>query len=520
MGGRRPTTPHGKAQNRVTLSSTIRSSGNYVRPTHGHGLLAVLLGAVLTSTAGCYTDIELGPEAEGPAAANRPADDPSDAAPQEDASAAPGPGAEGTAADDSATEDELPNFTLPQFDNPEEELFADVPAEQPAPEEEPATNEQPTSTESTEVASAPADPAPVSQEPPVVAESPASEPEQASGSEEDDNFVDRLFGPNADMDAAASDEEATPESTMPQEPANVADVAAQEPASGVDDSGMDEWAATEDDPLASASTAGNDAAGETPPAALSNSDYAPLPWELPEAQPMPEAQEPTGDWMASEPPANDQPTTEKPTEEATAADEPPVDAMASADAAPRAEGDWKPARQPAAPMDSRQLTWLLASRLSYLLVAPEADLSAVESELGPVANKLEIELPDVQSVATGSAEQLKQALSVGQTLGQRLVDRFGADHAALAEVAFKSNLLLATVEHRPQLKHGINASVAAAAVRANLSDSVWQPFQNAVAEGTTAREIGQAVVELHQRVGEHLGQDASSNESGERAVLR
>ena len=196
---------------------------------------------------------------------------------------------------------------------------------------------------------------------------------------------------------------------------------------------------------------------------------------------------------------------------------------------PRTAGiDWLPrttlpstpvSRKPVS-LDSRQLTWMFASRLSYLLVAPDTDLSSAEQELQPVASLLGVEMPSLPPATDDEGTRLKQLLATGRELGTSIQAKYGAEHAALVEVAFKSNLMLAVAETRPQLKHNINAAVSAAAVRAALPDTLWEPYQTRVAESGTADEISNAVLDLQKQVGNYLRQSAASAADDEPPVLR
>jgi hypothetical protein len=172
------------------------------------------------------------------------------------------------------------------------------------------------------------------------------------------------------------------------------------------------------------------------------------------------------------------------------------------------------------PIDSRDLTWRLASRLSYLLLAPDSDVASVRQELEPVAAVLAIEVPDFTVTEVGSPEQLKQLLAVGRAMGEEASEKYGPEHAALVEIAFKSNLLLAVAEERPQLRHGINGSVSAAAVRAGLPEAVWKPFQDEVANHDDAAGLTEAVLRLHNDVGKYFEDLPVADPESEPPVLR
>lgn len=184
--------------------------------------------------------------------------------------------------------------------------------------------------------------------------------------------------------------------------------------------------------------------------------------------------------------------------------------------------EWKSARSATkARLDSRQLTWRLSSALSYALIAPNVDIETFSAELESLAKALGIELPAMESNANMSAgDRARQLLAVGRALGKAIADKYGADHAALVEVAFKSHLLLVVVEARPHLKESINNSVVAAAVRAGLPDSVWQPWQSRIAETDIPSNIANAVVDLRARLDAYLDERAATDDSNMPPMLR
>src|SRR5690606_4754568 len=107
------------------------------------------------------------------------------------------------------------------------------------------------------------------------------------------------------------------------------------------------------------------------------------------------------------------------------------------------------------------------------------------------------------------AEISAQVLATSRQWGDQIAQRFGADHAALVEVAVKSNVLLAIYADRPHLVHAIGGSVAAASVRAGLPEDIGQPWQERVVAGGPAEGIHEAVLQLHNEVQTHLGRPTS-----------
>lgn len=183
----------------------------------------------------------------------------------------------------------------------------------------------------------------------------------------------------------------------------------------------------------------------------------------------------------------------------------------------------------AQPVDKKTLVWQFGSRLSYLLIAPDADLDAARDELQGVVASLDIEMPKldapitdtpaIDASAPDASQKIKRLLAVGRDLGSQLEKKYGAEYASIVEMAFKSNLLLATNE-RPHLKHAVTGSVAAAAVRSGVPQSVWKPWQQRVAESVTTAEIIAAVTDFHTQVGDHFQQSSAIGSDTMPPVLR
>ena len=112
---------------------------------------------------------------------------------------------------------------------------------------------------------------------------------------------------------------------------------------------------------------------------------------------------------------------------------------------------------------------------------------------------------------------MSQLLMVGREVGESLAVRHDPSHAALVEIALKSNLLMAVHAERPHLAHSIGGSVAAACVRAGIPEEIWQPWQDLVAAGGSTDEVTWGVLELHRQIDNFL--QNPPNEASE-AILR
>ena len=256
----------------------------------------------------------------------------------------------------------------------------------------------------------------------------------------------------------------------------------------------------------------------SPPADVGPPEDEPVfPWDEPEVQPA-EADEPAGEAIAdplSEPPV------EAPADSLPALDSlPPTPELPPLESvAPPAKGLQGPqAPRAQTPVTSPHAAWLLGSKMSFALVAPEEQGRDVVRELEPLASLLGVELPPLDyAELRGSNKGMTRLLAAGRDVGDDLAAKYDDAHAALVEVALKSNLLMAVYAEKPHLAHSIAGAVAAAAVRAGIPEEIWQPWQDAVVAGGTTEEVGEAVIRLHTDIESYLR--TSPNEAAQ-AIMR
>lgn len=178
----------------------------------------------------------------------------------------------------------------------------------------------------------------------------------------------------------------------------------------------------------------------------------------------------------------------------------------------------EPTTHSQSPVTSRHAAWLLGSKFSYALLATPTEGRQVVPELQPLAHLLGVELPPLDyDGLRGTPAGMSQLLSVGRDVGERLAARHDPSHAALVEIALKSNLLMAVHAERPHLAHSVGGAVAAACVRAGIPEEIWQPWQDSVAAGGSTDEITLGVLELHRKIDSYL--QSPPNEASE-AILR
>jgi hypothetical protein len=87
---------------------------------------------------------------------------------------------------------------------------------------------------------------------------------------------------------------------------------------------------------------------------------------------------------------------------------------------------------------------------------------------------------------------------------------YGIDHAALFDLALRSNLLLVYNKPGSPGVQQIAKSIADVAPRANLPDSLWKPLLDALAKNAPEAEVRLAVRKLHADVDAHLANVAGA----------
>ncbi len=157
--------------------------------------------------------------------------------------------------------------------------------------------------------------------------------------------------------------------------------------------------------------------------------------------------------------------------------------------------------------NTRHLAWVLGSKLSLASLAPlmEADqvASANDWQLEAVAQLLNVEPPQPPADTIGDATPARAILGLlnnSRRVGEDLAYRHGVDHAALVEVAVKTNALVLLYEKNPALADPVRKAVEAAATRAKLPVETWQPLIDLLDRDPTNTELRSAVFDLHGRV--------------------
>jgi len=246
-----------------------------------------------------------------------------------------------------------------------------------------------------------------------------------------------------------------------------------------------------------------------PPALPEWSPTRPEPLEpstaAPTAELLPTGQQPSDMPSADEPPPLDPPTIDPPAIETPPAAAPstPLPAL------------------PSTPVDvnnTRHLTWLLGSKVSlaalnnWLPADPGragadgvADGSMGQDgwQVDAIAELLTVTPPSNPSIAAAEqtpARAVGALLSDARRLGDELHVRHGADHAALLEVAVKTNVLLLLYEKNRALAAPVKRAVVAAGDRAKLPESTWRPLVTLLGGSPSSGQLRAEVFRLHSDI--------------------
>jgi hypothetical protein len=168
-----------------------------------------------------------------------------------------------------------------------------------------------------------------------------------------------------------------------------------------------------------------------------------------------------------------------------------------------------------APSSTRLDARLLGSHLSLAALANDRGLApetvqkwlesanAHAAALGVAVANLP-EAGGAGSSPTTSRQVLSYLFVQGQQIGRELAKQHGADHAALVEVALKSNLLRVLYSPGSGTTEAISGAISQAAPRADLPATLWQPLLDLLAAKADPAEVRKAVQSFHADVERHL----------------
>jgi len=165
-------------------------------------------------------------------------------------------------------------------------------------------------------------------------------------------------------------------------------------------------------------------------------------------------------------------------------------------------------------VNTRLAAWRLGSNLSKAALAQDLGVATENidgwfQEARAAAGSLDTSLTDMPAPANNEDASLSRGtlnylFLQGQQVGRDLAGRYPADHAALFEVAVKSNLLLVLYKPGSSAANAISTAIAGAAPRANLPPELWQPLLDTISNQAPPARVQAAVRQLHADVDKHL----------------
>ena len=161
------------------------------------------------------------------------------------------------------------------------------------------------------------------------------------------------------------------------------------------------------------------------------------------------------------------------------------------------------------PGNTRHLAWLLGGKLSLAQLAgaggaTPAEVAEWTEATRRLAEQLKVAAPSSADAQASAVERVGRLLGSAAEIGKTLAEMHGPDHAALVEMALKTNALLVLHEERPDLTPAVARAVAAAANRADLPGYVWRDTVKVLERRPTVNEVYDAVTKLHADVEAHL----------------
>lgn len=172
-------------------------------------------------------------------------------------------------------------------------------------------------------------------------------------------------------------------------------------------------------------------------------------------------------------------------------------------------------------VNSRRAAWQLGSKLSLAALAQGHGMDAEQvatwiHDARQAAEFLGTSFAELPKSATDGDSQTttntahRYLLQQGQQIWQDLSKTHGLDHAALFEIAVKSNVLLVLYEPGGSTAKAISAAIAQSAPRTGLPANLWRPLLEAMDQELPPAELHAAVRQMHAAVDHHLALNQAS----------
>jgi hypothetical protein len=202
---------------------------------------------------------------------------------------------------------------------------------------------------------------------------------------------------------------------------------------------------------------------------------------------------------------------------------PPADATAMGGSTVESEVPADPAADSTATTDAsrspRRIAWLLGSNLSLAALAndraaPPEKVADWYDKAERLAKLLGTEVavlpprPTDEEADPKSERAIAYLFDQGQQLGRFAAQQFGDDHAALVELAVKSNILLVLYQPGAPVVKTLTVAIEQSGERARVPAETWQPLVQLLDAGATPKEVRDAIFGFHESVDQYLSTEA------------
>lgn len=156
--------------------------------------------------------------------------------------------------------------------------------------------------------------------------------------------------------------------------------------------------------------------------------------------------------------------------------------------------------------NTRHLAWMLGAKATVVALADLAGIEAARDsqwEVDKLAELLDVARPndpDALAGSTSASDAVSRLISQSRVCADQLTDHHGADHAALMEIALKSNALLALYETQPGLALPVRRAIENADTRSALPPGTLAPLLDQLDGAATPAAVRDAVHATHRAV--------------------
>jgi len=195
----------------------------------------------------------------------------------------------------------------------------------------------------------------------------------------------------------------------------------------------------------------------------------------------------------------------------------PLEALAAPLAIRRTLAPQEPAPAPPA-FSKRELAWGLGHALSLTALghaagAPEKSVTGMFGGVAALADALGTTVAPLPKKTGDSARDSAAVLGyllrgTGRSIARFLEETYGADHAALFELAIKAQVLNLLYEPGKGASPGLRQGIHDSATRAGLPKDLWQPLYDRISTGASLKDVQREIGTLRTVVRGYLAEAA------------